>query len=326
MTTLRLLLGVLALVAVAPTAQAQDTPTFPARSVRLIVPAAAGGPVDAVARILADALKSTWSEPVVVENKPGAGNSTGAIYVAQSPPDGHTLLVISDSITVNPSLYPNLDKDPLKQFEPISLLVTAPQVLIARPDIEASNLRDFVAMARNSKLPLNVASAGSGTISHLTQVLLELRTGIHVSHIPFRGAAPAVTAVLGKHVDAAWVMPAPVLPYMTSGQVKVLAVTSEARDAAFPQVPTVEESGLSNFQITNWQGLFAPANTPKPIVDQIARTVAEILKRPEVRARMASVGFEARGDGPAAAAELVRANVARWSDVVARAGITAARD
>jgi tripartite-type tricarboxylate transporter receptor subunit TctC len=326
MTTLRLLLGVLALVAVAPTAQAQDTPTFPARSVRLIVPAAAGGPVDAVARILADALKSTWSEPVVVENKPGAGNSTGAIYVAQSPPDGHTLLVISDSITVNPSLYPNLDKDPLKQFEPISLLVTAPQVLIARPDIEASNLRDFVAMARNSKLPLNVASAGSGTISHLTQVLLELRTGIHASHIPFRGAAPAVTAVLGKHVDAAWVMPAPVLPYMTSGQVKVLAVTSEARDAAFPQVPTVEESGLSNFQITNWQGLFAPANTPKPIVDQIARTVAEVLKRPEVRARMASVGFEARGDGPAAAAELVRANVARWSDVVARAGITAARD
>ena len=326
MTTLRLLLGVLAFVAVAPTAQAQDTPTFPARSVRLIVPAAAGGPVDAVARILADALKSTWSEPVVVENKPGAGNSTGAIYVAQSPPDGHTLLVISDSITVNPSLYPNLDKDPLKQFEPISLLVTAPQVLIARPDIEASNLRDFVAMARNSKLPLNVASAGSGTISHLTQVLLELRTGIHASHIPFRGAAPAVTAVLGKHVDAAWVMPAPVLPYMTSGQVKVLAVTSEARDAAFPQVPTVEESGLSNFQITNWQGLFAPANTPKPIVDQIARTVAEILKRPEVRARMASVGFEARGDGPAAAAELVRANVARWSDVVARAGITAARD
>jgi tripartite-type tricarboxylate transporter receptor subunit TctC len=326
MSTPRSLLGVLALVAAAATAQAQDTPTFPARSVRLIVPAAAGGPVDAVARILADALKSTWSEPVVVENKPGAGNSTGAIYVAQSPPDGHTLLVISDSITVNPSLYPNLDKDPLKQFEPISLLVTAPQVLIARPDIEASNLRDFVAMARKSKFPLNVASAGSGTISHLTQVLLELRTGIHSSHIPFRGAAPAVTAVLGKHVDAAWVMPAPVLPYITSGQVKVLAVTSEARDPAFPQVPTVEESGLSNFQITNWQGLFAPANTPKPIVDQIARTVAEVLKRPEVRARMASVGFEARGDGPAAAAELVRANVARWSDVVARAGITAARD
>src|SRR4030081_3484453 len=137
MSTPRSLLGVLALVAAAATAQPQDTPTFPARSVRLIVPAAAGGPVDAVARIIADALKSTWSAPDVVENKPGAGNSTGAIYVAQSPPDGHTLLGISDSIAVNRSLYPNLGKDPLKQFEPISLLATAPQVLIARPDIEA---------------------------------------------------------------------------------------------------------------------------------------------------------------------------------------------
>ena len=325
-TTFRSLLAALALIALGPTAWAQDTLTFPTRSVRLIVPAAAGGPVDAVARILADALKTLWSEPVVVENKPGAGNSTGAIYVAQSPPDGHTLLVISDSITVNPSLYPDLDKDPLKQFEPISLLVTAPQVLIARPDIEVTNLREFIDMARNSKLPLNVASAGSGTISHLTQVLFELRTGIHASHIPFRGAAPAVTAVLGRHVDAAWVMPAPVLPYMASGQVKVLAVTSAARDAKFPQVSTVEESGLSNFEITNWQGLFAPANTPKPIVEQIAGAVAGILKRPEVRSRMASVGFEARGDGPAAAAELVRTNVARWSDVVARARITAAHD
>jgi tripartite-type tricarboxylate transporter receptor subunit TctC len=135
-----------------------------------------------------------------------------------------------------------------------------------------------------------------------------------------------VTAVLGKHVDAAWVMPAPALPYVASGRIKVLAVTSVARDPKLPQVPTVEESGLPNFEIINWQGLFAPANTPKPIVEQIARAVAEALQRPEVRSRMASVGFEARGDGPVAAAELVRANVARWSDVVTRAGIKTAQD
>lgn len=326
MKTLRCLLGVLALVVVAPAAQAQDNPAFPTRTVRLIVPAAPGGPVDAVARQLADALKFSWSQPVVVENKPGAGNSTGAIYVAQALPDGHTLLLISDSITVNPSLYPNLNKDPLKQFEPISVVVTAPQLLIARSDIDISNFRDFIDMAKNSKVPLNVASAGTGTISHLTQVLLELRTGIRSSHIPFRGAAPAVTAVLGKHVDAAWVMPAPVVPYIASGQLKTLAVTSVARDPRFPQVPTVEESGLSDFQITNWQGLFAPANTPKPIIEQIARAVADALNRPDVRSRMASVGFDARGDGPAAAAELVRTNVARWSDVVTRAGVTTSHD
>ncbi len=322
MTTLRCLLVALAWIAFAPPAPAQEPPAFPSRAVRFIVPAAPGGPVDAVARTLADALKSSWREPILVENKPGAGNSTGAIYVANSPPDGYTLLLISDSITVNPSLYPNLDKDPLKQFAPISVLVTAPQLLIARADLEASNFREFIEMAKRRDPPLNIASAGTGTISHLTQVLLDLRAGTRSSLIPFRGAAPAVTAVLGKHVDAAWVMPAPVLPYVASGQVKALAVTSAARDPGLPQVPTVEESGLKDFQVINWQGLFAPAGTPQPIVEQIARTVAEALNRPDVRSRMAPIGFEARGDGPATAADMVRTSVARWSDLVARAGIT----
>lgn len=322
---IRCLLVLLALTVAAPAARTEEA-TFPSRMVRLIVPAAPGGPVDVVARHLADALKTTWPVPVVVENKPGAGNSTGAIYVAQSPPDGHTLLLISDSITVNPSLYPNLDKDPLRQFEPIAVVVTAPQLLIARSDIEASSLRELVDVARTRNPPFNIGSAGAGTISHLTQVLLDLRTGAHSSHIPFRGAAPAVTAVLGKHVDAAWVMPAPVLPYVASGQVKALAVTSAARDPRLPDVPTVEETGLKDFQIINWQGLFAPAHTPKPVVDQIARAVSEALKRPEVKSRMETIGFEARGDGPAAAADLVRANVARWSDLVTKAGIRAGQD
>jgi tripartite-type tricarboxylate transporter receptor subunit TctC len=320
MTTLRHLIGALAVLAIGSAAQAQS---FPTRSVRLIVPAAPGGPVDTVARILADALKTVWKEPVVVESKPGAGNSTGALYVAQSPADGYTLLVISDSVTVNPSLYPYLDKDPLKQFEPISILVTAPQLLVARADLPASNLRDFIAAMKDASQPLNIASAGTGTISHLTQVLLDQRTGLKSSHIPYRGAAPAVTAVVGKHVDAAWVMPAPTLSYVTAGQLKALAVTSTARDPKLPQVPTAEESGLPNFEVMNWQGLFAPAHTPKPIVERIAQAVADVLKQPEVRERLAKVGFEARGDGPAATAEQVRTNVARWSDVVARAGIKA---
>jgi tripartite-type tricarboxylate transporter receptor subunit TctC len=320
MTMLRCLIGALAVLAMGSAAQAQS---FPTRSVRLIVPAAPGGPVDTVARILADALKTVWKEPVVVESKPGAGNSTGALYVAQSPADGYTLLVISDSVTVNPSLYPYLDKDPLKQFEPISILVTAPQLLVARADLPASNLRDFIAAMKDASQPLNIASAGTGTISHLTQVLLDQRTGLKSSHIPYRGAAPAVTAVVGKHVDAAWVMPAPTLSYVTAGQLKALAVTSTARDPKLPQVPTAEESGLPNFEVMNWQGLFAPAHTPKPIVERIAQAVADVLKQPEVRERLAKVGFEARGDGPAATAEQVRTNVARWSDVVARAGIKA---
>ena len=314
----------LALLLAAASAQAQeDAASYPSRTVKLIVPAAPGGPVDAVARILADALRTVWKESIIVESKPGAGNSTGAIFVANAPPDGYTLLVISDSITVNPSLYPNLDKDPLKQFAPVAMLVTAPQVLLARSDLPVTDLKGFIEAGKKDP-PLNVASAGAGTISHLTEVLLEQRTGAKSAHIPFRGAAPAVTAVLGKHVDAAWLMPAPALPYIASGQMKALAVTGPSRDPKLPNVPTAEEAGLPDFQIMNWQGLFAPANTPKPIVDKIARAVADAFKTPEVRARMAAIGFDARGDGPPVAAEQVRANVARWSDVIVRAGIKAA--
>ena len=302
-------------------AQSEDPAKFPARTVRLIVPSSPGGPVDAVARILAEGLRTVWTEPVIVEHKPGAGNSTGGIFVAGAPPDGYTLLVITDSITVNPSLYSNLDKDPLKQFAPVAVLVMAPQVLMARADLPASDLRAFIADAKARPGGLNVASPGPGTISHLTEVLLEQRTGIKTSHIPFRGAAPAVTALIGKHVDASWLMPAPLLSSIGNGQLKALAVTSAARDPKLPNVPTAEEAGLPDFQIMNWQGLFAPFGTPKPIVDKIAQVVAEVVRKPEIRDRFAKVGFDARGDGPAAAAEQVRTNVARWSDVIVRAGI-----
>lgn len=321
MIALRYLVIMLVTLVSAPAALAQDAAQFPSKTVRLIVPASAGGPVDAVARILAEALRPAWRETIVVESKPGAGNSTGAIYVAQSPPDGHTLLVISDSITINPNLYPNLDKDPLKQFEPIAMLVTAPQLLIARKDIGVSDLREFIALAKGAKTPLNIGSAGAGTISHLTQVMLDQRIGTKTSHIPFRGAAPAVTAVLGGHVDAAWVMPAPTLSAVKAGQLKALAVTSPDRDPSLPNVATANESGVPNFEVMNWQGLFAPANTPKPVVQAIAKAVAEALKKPEVRARMASIGFVARGDGPEVAAEQVRTNVLRWGEVLQKAGI-----
>jgi tripartite-type tricarboxylate transporter receptor subunit TctC len=152
-------------------------------------------------------------------------------------------------------------------------------------------------------------------------VLLEQRTGIKTSHTPFRGAAPAVTALIGKHVDASWLMPAPLLSSIGNGQLKALAVTGAARDPKLPNVPTAEEAGLPDFQIMNWQGLFAPFGTPKPIVDRIAQVVAEVVRKPEIRERLVKVGFDARGDGPAAAAEQVRTNVASWSDVIVRAGI-----
>ena len=317
---LRHLIAAAVFITAATPGHADDS--FPSRPVRIIAPAAPGGPIDTVARILADGLKSAWPVPVVVENRTGAGTSTGGAYVAASPPDGYTLLVNPDSIAVNPHLYPNIP-DPLKAFEPISMLVTATQVLVVRSDLGVNDLQGFLALARSKQSGLNLASAGAGTISHLTEVLLELRTDIRTTHIPFKGAAPALTAMLGGHVDAMWVMLAPASAHLASGKIKAIAVTSAARDPKLPNVPTVEESGLANFQVVNWQGLFAPAGTPKPVVDKISRTVTDVLRKPEMRSRMAAVGFDARGDGPAVVADLIRQSLPRWGDVVKRANIRA---
>jgi len=304
-------------------AQAEDAALYPSRTVRLIVPAAPGGPIDAVARIMGDALKAAWPVPVVVENKPGAGTSTGGVFVAQSAPDGYTLLVNPDSIAVNPSLYPNLAYDPIKSFEPVSLLCTATQVLVVRPDLGVTDLKSFIALAKSKDAGLNIASAGPGTISHLTGVLLEQRSGFKTTHVPFRGAAPALSAMLGGHVDGMWVMLAPAVPHLRSGKLKAIAVTAAQRDPELPAVPTAAESGISDFQVENWQALFAPAGTPKPVVDKIARTVTEVLKKPEVAGRMRALGFEPRGEAGELVRELIRDSLPKWAEVVKRANIVA---
>jgi tripartite-type tricarboxylate transporter receptor subunit TctC len=320
-----LLLGASHVSAVAQSAAPENPAAYPSRTVRLVVPSTAGGPIDAVTRILADGLRAVWTVSVIVENKPGAGTSTGGIFVAQSDPDGYTLLVNPDSIAVNPSLYPNLPYDPVKSFEPVSMLVTASQVLVVRPDLGVANLQEFIALAKQKQKGLNLASAGPGTISHLTEVLLEQRAGFTSTHVPFRGASPALSAMLGGHVDGMWVMLAPAVPHLKSGKLKALAVASPQRDKNLPDVPTAVESGLPDFLVTNWQALFAPAGTPRPIVEKLAATVVEVLKRPEIRERMQRLGFEPHGGPGTLVTEQIRASMPRWSEVVQRAGIKAAQ-
>jgi tripartite-type tricarboxylate transporter receptor subunit TctC len=302
-------------------AQSEDAAAYPSRTVRIIVPSAPGGPIDSIARILGDALRSAWPVPVVVENKPGAGTSTGGVFVAQSTPDGYTLLVNPDSIAVNPSLYPNLAYHPIKSFEPVALLCTATQVLVVRPDLGVTDLKSFIALAKSRGGGLNIASAGGGTISHLTGVLLEQRAGFKTTHVPFRGAAPALSAMLGGHVDGMWVMLAPAVPHLHSGKLKAVAVTADKRDPELPAVPTAAESGVSDFQVENWQALFAPAGTPKPIVDKIRQTVIEVFKKPEVAGRMRALGFTPRGDAGPAVTELIRTSLPKWAEVVKAANI-----
>ena len=321
MTRLALIVAALALPFVVVAAHAADAQDFPSRTVKLVVPAAPGGPIDAVARILAEGLKTAWPAAVVIENRAGAGTSTGAAFVAAAPPDGYTLLVMPDSITVNPHLYPNVNPDPLKSFEPIALIATATQLLVVRPGLGVADFSEFLDYARRRGTDVNMASAGTATLSHLTEVLLEQRTGVATTHIPFKGAAPALTAMLGAHVDAMWVMPAPAVPHLRSGQLLAIAVTSAARDPNLPEVPTVEESGIADFRVDNWQGLFAPAGTAKPIVEKIGRAVMDVVKTPEVKSRMAAVGFEPRGDGPDAVVEIIRTSLPKWAEVIRRSGL-----
>jgi len=308
--------------AVAPS-YAQDAVNYPVRSIRLIVPTAPGGTMDIVARTLANVLGPLIGAQVFIENKPGGNNNIGASYVARATPDGYTLLVHSDSFTSNASVFKDPGYDALTSFEPISMLATAPGALAVRTDLGLATLDDFVAYSKKSGKGLMVASTGIGTVSHLTGIMFQQRMGLPPwTDVPYPGAAKAVTDVIGHHVDSIFVMVAPLVPFDQSGALKILAVTTAARSAAVPNVPTVaEQTNLKDFNVANWVALFAPAGTPKPIVDKLAKDVALALKDPAVAGSLAQLGLDVAGDGPDVLAGEVRSKVLQWRDVIQRAGL-----
>jgi tripartite-type tricarboxylate transporter receptor subunit TctC len=314
--------AVLAPIAVVP-CYAQDAVNYPVRSIRLIVPTAPGGTMDIVARTLANVLGPLIGAQVFIENKPGGNNNIGASYVARATPDGYTLLVHSDSFTSNASVFKDPGYDALTSFEPISMLATAPGALAVRTDLGLSTLDDFVAYSKKSGKGLMVASTGIGTVSHLTGIMFQQRMGLpQWTDVPYPGAAKAVTDVIGHHVDSIFVMVAPLVPFDQSGALKILAVTTASRSAAVPNVPTVaEKTSLKDFNVANWVALFAPAGTPKPVVDKLAKDIAIALKDPAVAGSLAQLGLDVAGDGPAALAGEVRAKVLQWREVIQRAGL-----
>jgi len=314
--------ALLSLAAVAP-AGAQETVNYPVRSIRLIVPTVPGGTMDIVARTLANVLGPMIGAQVFIENKPGGNNNIGASYVARATPDGYTLLVHSDSFTSNASVFKDPGYDALTSFEPISMLATAPGALAVRTDLGLSTLDDFVAYSKKSGKGLMVASTGIGTVSHLTGIMFQQRMGLpQWTDVPYPGAAKAVTDVIGHHVDSIFVMVAPLVPFDQSGALKILAVTTASRSAAVPRVPTVaEQTSLKDFNVANWVALFAPAGTPKPVVEKLARDVALAVKDPAVAGSLAQLGLDVAGDGPDALAAEVRSKVLQWREVIGRAGL-----
>ncbi|MDI3306803.1 MAG: tripartite tricarboxylate transporter substrate binding protein [Acetobacteraceae bacterium] len=304
----------LALAAARATAQ-----SWPTRPVRIIVPVPPGGSVDALARILGRRLTEFLGQAVVVENHGGAGGNIAFELVANARPDGHTLLAGWDSVTINPSLYRNLNWDPLRSFTPVIQAVRAAQILVVRNEIPARNLPEFLELTRTRSI--SVGSPGNGSIGHLALELIRSRTGITVTHVPYRGGGPAIADMLAGDIDAMSLTLAAVTQHVRSGRMRGIAVTTATRALALPEVPTVAEQGLPGYEVVSWQGLLAPAGTEPSIIARLNRETNRVLALPEVAEQLRSLGLDPVGGTPDDLAALLRADVARWPAVVQAAGV-----
>jgi len=281
-----------ALIACVGQDAARAQPAYPTRTITLIVPFAAGGPTDIIARIVAAALQQSLGQSVIVDNRAGGGGNPGMALVARANPDGYTLLFTSTAIAVNPGLFANLPYDPIKDFAPISEIVNAPNVLFVRPDSGINSIAELVAKAKAEPEKFNYASPGVGTKSHLTGELLKLRAGINIQHIPYRGGGPATQALVAGTVQLGSVALAPVEPLIKSGTVKALAVTGATRWYSLPDVPTMIESGYPGFVSDTFNAMFAPAATPPEIVALLVKEVREAMKRPEAIEAARKFGYQ----------------------------------
>ena len=302
--------------------QPDEATSYPLRTVRVIVPSAPGGTTDIVARVTAQALSRAFDANFIVEQKVGGNTNIGSAFVSKSSPDGYTLLVNTDTLTSNAAMYKNPGYDVTTGLAPVTMLTKAPGVLAVRSDLGISSLEEFVAVAMTRGKGLSVASTGIGTVSHLTGIVFRQRMKLaEWTDVPYQGAAKVVTDLLGGHVDAAFAMIAPFVSPAASGNLKLLAVTTKARSAIAPNVPTIaEKTELKDFDVINWTAILAPARTPAPIVNKLAATVGRALKDPEILELLSAQGLEPAPDGPEALAQAIRADVRQWREVVLRAG------
>ena len=303
----------------ASAALAQDK--WPSKPITYIVPFPAGGTTDVLARLIGQQLGPALGTTIVIDNKGGAGGSVGSEMAARAAPDGYTILggTIS-SHAINVSLYPKLGYDPVKSFEPVALIGTNPTVLVVNQASPYKTLQDVIAAGKAGK-PLTSASAGSGTSQHLSLELLKARAGIDITHIPYKGSAPAIQDVMGGQVDMMFDTTVVAGPHIQSGKLRALAVTSAQRVPSLPNVPTVAESGVPGYEVVSWQGIFAPAGTPKAIVERLHTEIAKILKQPEMQERLAKLGMQGADMTTAQVGAFQKTEVAKWAQVIKSANI-----
>ena len=297
---------------------------YPAKPIHLIVPFPPGGGNDTVARAIATQISPELGQPVVIDNKPGAGGSVGAELAAKSPADGYTLFLAGvGSHVVNPNVHKKLGYDPLKDFAPITLIASAPSVLVVNPKVPAQNIAEFTAYARANPGKLNYASNGTGSAAQLAAAMYETMAGVKMVHVPYKGIAPAMTDLMGGEVQLMFGTVVALVPHIQSGKLRALAVTGKKRSALLPDVPTLRESGLPEYEAGSWYGIEAPAGTPRPIIDQLNAAIVKALKQPEVARRLALDGAEVIGSTPEEFGTHIKAELERVGKIVRAAGIQA---
>jgi tripartite-type tricarboxylate transporter receptor subunit TctC len=321
--TYRLIKAALAAALVALCAPDAGAQSYPNRAVRMIAPFPAGGLADVLARLVGDELSKALGQPVIVENRAGAGGNTGADAVAKADPDGYTLLMSSAGIlTANQFLYAKMPFDPETAFVPISIVADMSMLVVVNPQVEARTLADFVTLAKSKPDKINFGSPGVGTTGHLGLALFMHAAGIKLVHVPYRGAAPALNDLLAGQIDGVVDNPPTVLPHIKAGKLRPLAVAAKQRLALLPDVPTAAEAGVKNFEASSWFGIMAPAGTPPDIVGRLHREIAAALGKPVIAERIASSGARPVGNSPAEFAAQVRAERAMWGEIIKAANIT----
>jgi tripartite-type tricarboxylate transporter receptor subunit TctC len=311
----------LALAALAPAgAGAQSYPTKPAR---LIVGFTPGGGVDINARMLAAELSKSFGHQFIVDNRPGAGTNIANELVAKSPPDGYTLLVNTAAVVINMSLYRKVNFDAIKDFTPVSVFSQSPNILTVHPSLPVKNVKELVTLAKSKPGAMNFSSAGSGSTQHLTGELFKLRTGTQIVHIPYKGSAPSLTALLGGEVEMTFANIPAISSHVKSKRLRALANAGTKRSDQMPEVPTLKESGIGGVEVVVWYGVLAPAGTPRDIVAALSGAIAKAARTPDVRQRLLDQGAEPVGNSPEEFSKLLREELTRWAEVVRVSGAKA---
>jgi tripartite-type tricarboxylate transporter receptor subunit TctC len=303
---------------VVPAALAQK---FPDRPIRFIVPFPPGGGNDILARAIAPKMAEFLGQPVVIDNRPGAGGNIGTEIAAKAPPDGYTMVIASNQVTMNPALYAKLPFDIEKDFAPVALAASVPMVLVVHPSVAANNLKELVALAKANPGKLNHSTPGSGTPQHIAFEVFNHVAGIHITHIPYKGTGPAITDLLAGQVQAAFGTMASLEQHVKAGKLRALAVATPKRSQAMPDVPTVAESGFADFDVSLWYSILAPAGTPKEIVARLSAEIAKALEVPEVRERLTQQGFDVSYLNSAEMTALMRRDLARWNKSLKEIGL-----